>query len=147
MGILRIASHANTIYVSMIHVSPMIRECRGPCRVGPPGLIPLLILRLAFDGPVHGYQIIERVREMTRGSYAPETGVIYTALRRLEKRGLLTSRWEEGLSSDKRVYEITEEGVRTLREGLEALVARRGIFEELFEFYQRMWGEESGGGD
>ncbi len=123
-------------------------RCRGHCRPGPPGLIPLLILRLAYEGPVHGYQIIERVRKMTSGEYAPETGVVYTALRRMEQRGLLTSRWVEGAAGgDKRIYEITESGIETLREGLEALSARRRLFEELFVFYERTWGDEGGEGD
>ncbi len=123
-------------------------KCRGPCRPGPPGLIPLLILRLAYEGPVHGYQIIEKVREMTSGDYTPDTGVVYTALRRIERRGLLTSRWVEGAAGgDRRVYEITEEGVKALREGLESLSARRKLFEELFEFYGRTWGGEGGEGD
>ncbi len=85
---------------------------------------------------------------MTSGDYAPETGVVYTALRRMERRGLLTSRWVEGAAGgDKRVYEITEAGVETLRGGLEALSARRRLFEELFEFYEKTWGGGSGEGN
>jgi len=105
----------------------------------------LLILRMAYDGPIHGYQVIERVRELTGGEYVPETGVVYTALRRMERRGLLRSRWEGGPGVGRRVYEITEDGVAVLRVGLGALRARRGIFRELLEFYDRVWGGEDEG--
>ncbi len=116
--------------------------CIGPCRQRPLGLMPLLILRMAYEGPVHGYQIIKRVMDMT-GGHAPETGAVYTTLRRMERRGLLTSRWESG--TGRRVYEITETGIMTLKEGLKALAIRRRIFEELLSFYERVWGGEDGG--
>jgi len=119
-------------------------RCREYCRSGPPGLIPLLILRLAYEEPIHGYQVIEKVREMTSGVYAPETGVVYTALRRMEEKGLLTSTWVERPGGDRRVYKITEEGIRVLRTGLKALSARRKIVEELFNFYERTWGDIDG---
>ncbi|MCD6348369.1 MAG: PadR family transcriptional regulator [Candidatus Korarchaeota archaeon] len=117
----------------------------GPCKPGPFGLMPLLILKMAYEGPVHGYQIIEKVKDMTLGGYVPETGAIYTTLRRMEKRGLLTSKWESG--TGRRIYEITEGGIIALKEGLKVLAARREIFEELFRFYEEMWGDKGGGGD
>ncbi len=78
---------------------------------------------------------------MTSGEYTPEPGVIYTALRRMEKRGLLKSRWEERPGSDRRVYEITEDGVYVLKEGLRALISRKKLMEDLFDFYEKTWGD------
>ncbi len=119
--------------------------CVGPCKPRPFGLMPLLILKMAYEGPVHGYQIIERVRDMTLGGYTPETGVIYTTLRRMERRGLLKSKWEP--KTGRRIYEITESGVIALKDGLEVLAARKEIFEELIRFYEETWGDRGGGGD
>ncbi|MDK2464200.1 MAG: hypothetical protein QI223_05455, partial [Candidatus Korarchaeota archaeon] len=82
------------------------------------------------------------------GGRAREAGVVDDGLRRRGRRGPLTARWVEGAAGgDKRVYEITEEGVETLRGGLEVLSARRRLFEERFEFYEKTWGGGSGEGN
>ncbi len=117
--------------------------CVGSC-AGPFGLLPLLILKMAYEGPVHGYRIIERVRSMTLGEYIPKTGAVYTTLRRMERRGLLMSEWD---SEGRRIYRITEMGVIALREGLRDLAARKEILEELLKFYEETWGDEGGESD
>ncbi len=117
--------------------------CTGPC-AGPLGLMPLLILKMAYEGPVHGYQIIEKVKGMTLGEYVPKTGAVYTTLRRMERRGLLVSEWD---SEGRRIYRITESGILALREGLRVLEARKEILEELLEFYEKVWGDDGDSGD
>ena len=114
----------------------MCRRGHGACHYPGRGLIQLLILRIIHERPSHGYQIMEDLERITSKDYAPEPGAIYTMLRRMEERGLLASRWEsKGSGADRRVYTLTEEGVRALREGLEALKRRRELIDSLIRFY------------
>ena len=105
------------------------------CHAGT-GLVQLEILRILYENPTHGYQIMEDLRDFTSNEYAPEPGAIYTMLRRLERRGLLTSRWEKKSSrADRRVYTITETGEKSLREGLQIVKRRRLLMDDLVRFF------------
>ncbi|MGQ9679915.1 MAG: PadR family transcriptional regulator [Candidatus Bathyarchaeia archaeon] len=101
------------------------------------GWIQFLILRLVFEAPMHGYQLMEELER--RGfllSRRIESGSIYTILRRMERKGLLVSEWERvETGPDRRIYRITDEGVETLRLGLEAVVMRKAIMDDLASFY------------
>jgi DNA-binding PadR family transcriptional regulator len=102
------------------------------------GWIQFLLLRLLYEEPMHGYQLIEELE--SRGYTRPgrfETGSIYTILKRMEMRGLLTSqetRSEAGRA--RRVYEVTEMGVEALKRGLEAVNRRKKLMDELASFYE-----------
>lgn len=102
------------------------------------GWIQFLLLRLLYEEPMHGYQLIEELE--SRGYTRPgrfETGSIYTILKRMEMRGLLTSqetRSEAGRA--RRVYEVTEMGVEALKSGLEAVNRRKKLMDELASFYE-----------
>ena len=100
------------------------------------GLIQLEILRILYENPTHGYQIMDELRKFTSNEYAPEPGAIYTMLRRLEQRGLLTSRWEKKSSrADRRVYTITREGKQFLSDGLRMVKRRRQLMDDLVRFH------------
>ena len=47
-------------------------------------------LLLALYAPGHGYAVMERVREMSRGRLQLGPGTLYTLLARFEKEGLIT---------------------------------------------------------
>ncbi len=111
------------------------------CGLEPISLIQLLTLRILYEKPMHGYQIMEEISKITSGLYAPETGVMYTILRRMERRGLLSSKWEKGSGADRRVYTLTKEGIEVLKRRLEILKERKRIIEELLRFYEKKFGE------
>jgi DNA-binding PadR family transcriptional regulator len=70
-----------------------------------------LILALLRAGESYGYEIIERVRELSGGTLEWSDGMLYPVLRRLERDGLLDSRWvvaENGRR--RRYYHLTDEG-------------------------------------
>ncbi len=82
-----------------------------------PGTLDLLILKAASLGPLHGYGILLRIEQITRGALLAEQGALYPALSRLEHQGLLTSEW--GTSDNNRrakFYRLTTSGRRRLRE-------------------------------
>ena len=88
----------------------------------PGTLLPLEkeILRTALSmrGSFHGFGLAHAMREQ-RGSRALTAhGTLYKALGRLEKRGLLTSAWEDAAAEGRprrRLYELTGEGAGVAR--------------------------------
>lgn len=80
------------------------------------GTLGILILKSLVLGPAHGYAISRWIEETTGDVLRIEEGSLYPALRRLEDRALVTSRW--GRSENKRrarFYTITAAGRRHLR--------------------------------
>jgi len=80
------------------------------------GTLDLLILKTLTWGPRHGYAVASWIRETTDQRLLIEEGALYTALHRMEKRGLLESEW--GLSENNRkakYYQLTAAGRRQLR--------------------------------
>jgi len=111
----------------------------GHCERGYPerGWIQFLILRLLFEKPSHGYQLLEDIERKSCGCHKLEPGSIYTILRRMEEKGLLESWWEETDSGPhKRVYKVTEKGVIMLSRGLQMMIRRKALMDDLVEFYK-----------
>lgn len=75
------------------------------------GDIKFLLLEIIKDNPRHGYEIISEL-ESKSGGYRPSPGSVYPTLQMLEEGGYLTSEQIEG----KKVYTITEEGIKLLEE-------------------------------
>ncbi len=80
------------------------------------GTLEVLILRTLGWGPAHGYAISRWIRESSGDALRIEEGALYPALRRLEERGLVVSRWQRTESGrDARVYTLTTTGERAMR--------------------------------
>src|SRR5688500_18031389 len=80
------------------------------------GTLDLLILKAASWGPIHAYAIKQWIAQATSTQRNIGEGVLYPALHRLEKRGLLEEEW--GLTETKReanFYRLTTAGRRELR--------------------------------
>jgi PadR family transcriptional regulator PadR len=80
------------------------------------GTLDLLILKTLGWSPMHGYGIAQWIRERTRDDLQIEDGALYTALHRLDKRGLIESEW--GVSENNRkakYYRLTADGRKQLR--------------------------------
>jgi transcriptional regulator len=82
------------------------------------GTLELLVLRtLAVAAPMHGFAVLDWIRDTTDDDLVIEDGALYPALRRMEKRGWLESAWgisEKGRRA--RYYTLTSLGVRSLAE-------------------------------
>ena len=59
------------------------------------GTLDLLILKVVALGPVHGYGISQRIRQISSDVLQVQQGSLYPALHRLEKRGWLEADWGE----------------------------------------------------
>ncbi|HDM75930.1 MAG TPA: PadR family transcriptional regulator [Deltaproteobacteria bacterium] len=97
--------------------------------------IETLILWIIHKRPLHGYGVRKKIEEMT-SHYTPKPGAIYTILRRMEKKGLLTSQWNEKTGKkDKRVYYVTEKGERLLKTRLKIMKERIRLLEQMVSHY------------
>jgi poly-beta-hydroxybutyrate-responsive repressor len=89
------------------------------------------VLLLLRERPAHGYELLERLPELT-GDDVVDMGNMYRLLRGLEERGAVTSEWDASSPGPaKRRYELTAEGRRLLDtwvEGLRAAHARIAAF-------------------
>ena len=78
------------------------------------GHLDLLLLATLEGGATHGYRIVEALRERSDGAFALSEGTEYPALYRLERAGLLSSRWSSVGGRRRRVYSLTRRGRRAL---------------------------------
>ena len=79
------------------------------------GTLDVLVLKTLSREPRHGYAVARWIAETTDDALAVEEGALYTALHRLEKRGLVESEW--GLSENNRrakYYQLTPLGRQQL---------------------------------
>ena len=80
-----------------------------------PGTLDLLILKAVSLGPQHGYGVLARIGQISKGAFLIEQGALYPALHRLERSGFLSSQWG---TSDKnrqaKFYELTTKGRKRL---------------------------------
>lgn len=85
------------------------------------GSIDLLILKTLSLAPMHGWGIGHRVQQLSTGALEVNQGSLYPALQRLEKNGLITSRWEETENNRRaRYYRLSAAGRRALGEEIES---------------------------
>ena len=78
------------------------------------GHLDLLILGALAEDELHGYGLIERLREKSSGLFALAEGTLYPALHRLEREKLLKSRWDGQATRRRRIYRVTEAGKKQL---------------------------------
>jgi transcriptional regulator len=78
------------------------------------GHLDVLVLAAIEAEPAHGYAIIQRLRRRSDDVFKLPEGTVYPALHRLERDGLVKSRWTDASGRRRRVYRITRSG----REGL-----------------------------
>ncbi len=82
-----------------------------------PGEVRLALLSLLESGPKHGYELMKQLEERSGGGYTASAGTVYPTLQQLEDEGLVRSEPDAG----KRVYHLTEEGVRAIEAEGEAI--------------------------
>ena len=79
------------------------------------GTLDLLILRVAENGPIHGYAIAQRIQQMSKDALQVQQGSLYPALYRLEERGWLKAEWSSSdTGRDAKFYSLTAAGRKQL---------------------------------
>ncbi|GII27910.1 PadR family transcriptional regulator [Planotetraspora mira] len=74
------------------------------------GHMDALLLSVVEREPLHGYAIIEALRERSGGALDVPTGTVYPALRRLERAGYLAGEWAVAGGRKRRTYRLTDSG-------------------------------------
>jgi len=80
------------------------------------GTLDMLILRTLVFGPAHGHHIAKHIQRTSDDVLQVEHGSLYPALHRLERKGLIASRWETAPDRNRefKYYRITPAGKRQL---------------------------------
>jgi PadR family transcriptional regulator, regulatory protein PadR len=85
-----------------------------------PGTLDLLILKAVSLGPLHGYGVLLRISQISKGALLIEQGALYPALFRLVRQGLLTTEWDKSDNNRRaKFYELTRKGRKRLQEETE----------------------------
>jgi transcriptional regulator len=79
------------------------------------GTLDLLILQTVARGAEHGHGISQAIRARSGELLSVETGSLYPALHRLEKRGWLDSEWRSSENNQRaKYYTLTKSGKKQL---------------------------------
>jgi PadR family transcriptional regulator PadR len=78
------------------------------------GHLDMLLLAALQARPAHGYAVAEALRTRSNGAFDLPEGTLYPALHRLERAGLVSSRWSEVNGRRRRVYQLSAKGHRQL---------------------------------
>ena len=79
------------------------------------GTLGMLILRTLTAGPLHGYEIVQRIQQSSDDVLKVEEGSLYPALYRMEEQGWIEAEW--GASENNRrakYYKLTRAGRKQL---------------------------------
>jgi len=76
------------------------------------GLLDMIILQYLENEPMHGYQLISKIRKGYGVSFGAST--MYPLLELLEKKGYVKSLWNMDSERPRKVYTLTNEGKNIL---------------------------------
>jgi len=79
------------------------------------GTLELLLLRILRSGPLHGWDVMQRLQLISCEILSVTPGALYPALHRLEERELIVATWGPSDNNRKaKFYELTAAGRKQL---------------------------------
>lgn len=82
-----------------------------------PGTLDMLILKAVSLKPLHGYGVLQRIRQISGDALEIPQGSLYPALYRLEQQDLIAAEWGQSENNRRaKYYTLTVAGRRRLRE-------------------------------
>jgi len=79
------------------------------------GTLDLLILQTLQWGPRHGYGISQAIRANSGDALQVDTGSLYPALHRLERKGWISAQWKVSPNKQRaKIYRLTAAGKKQL---------------------------------
>jgi len=79
------------------------------------GTLDLLILQIVALGPLHGYAVAQRLKQVSRDALHVQQGSLYPALHRLEERSWLKAEWRgTDTGREAKFYQLTSAGRKQL---------------------------------
>lgn len=97
------------------------------------GTLDLLVLKtLDTLGPLHGYGITRRIRQVSEDALQLNQGSLYPALARLEEQGWIRGRWQTTPQNRRsKVYALTAAGRNQLNRATEDWRRMSGLIERV----------------
>ena len=96
------------------------------------GHIDTIILKTLYGSDKYGLEIMQEVEEKTKGSYELKQPTLYSALKRLESQGLISSYWVDSEVGGRRhYYKLTDKGLVTYRDNQMDWLRSRKIIDSL----------------
>lgn len=92
-----------------------------------------LVLSILSDGESYGYEIIQKVRELSGEDIEWTEGMLYPVLHRMERDELIESFWQKGESGRRRKY------YRIKRQGKTVLKAEQSQWLAVHNTFQKLW--------
>lgn len=93
------------------------------------GFLQILVL-LCLEQSMYGYKMISLVSKI---GYRVEENTLYPLLRRLESKGLISSKWEVRENRPKKFYKITSGGKKLREKLLKIWEKQNNIIKNLME--------------
>ena len=79
------------------------------------GTLDLLVLKTLQSGTTHGWDIAQRIQQVSRDVLKVNQGSLYPALHRLEAQGLVASEWGDSENNRRaKFYKLTPAGRKQL---------------------------------
>jgi transcriptional regulator len=80
-----------------------------------PGALEMMVLRLVQREPLHGYALVQRIKQVSNHLLQVEEGSLYPALQRLLKAKLVQAEWATSATNRRvHIYRITAAGRKHL---------------------------------
>ena len=89
-----------------------------------------LILSILEKEESYGYEIIKRVKELSKGKIKWSDGMLYPVLRKMEKQKLISSKWRMAENGRRRKYYFIEHNGREM---LDTEMRNWKIFIQMFK--------------
>src|SRR5882724_7541 len=83
------------------------------------GELPLVLLTLLSDRPMHGYEVMSELARLFGPRYKPSPGSVYPAVEALEAEGLIDGHTQDG----RKTYRATTTGNQAVAKRADALAA------------------------
>src|SRR3954466_10039231 len=92
-----------------------------------------LLLSILAEGESYGYEIIQKVRELSGGEIEWSDGTLYPVLHRLEREDLIDSEWKEAETGRERKYYFLSS------KGRKVLTAERQQWLNVHNTHCKLW--------
>ena len=116
------------IHSVSMHRSAMVRKELVAASAEP------LVLALLEKGESYGYALIQEIKSRSKNHLQWTDGMLYPVLHRMERKGLIKSRWRESETGRKRkYYSLKAEGKRAKQKHREQWLQVHSVLSGLWE--------------
>jgi len=110
-----LTSHHNLFYSMLVSAMPIMSPKSPHQRDLFPGALEMMILQSLRRQPMHGYALVQHIKQQSNDLLQVEEGSLYPALQRMLKEEFVKAEWKVSETNRKvRIYKITASGIKHL---------------------------------